>query len=72
MVIGIAGIFVLLILGFFMSSNHKYINYKIILSALIMQFCIGWFAIYSSYGKKILGILAQGMMKIISYGDQGS
>lgn len=69
--ISILGIFVLLAIAFLLSNNRKAINYRTVLGALSIQIALGAFILYVPFGRDLLKGLANGVQKVIDYGNEG-
>ncbi|QIW15334.1 nucleoside transporter NupC [Pasteurellaceae bacterium RH1A] len=65
------GIVVLLAIAFVFSSNKKAINLRVVLGALAIQIGIGALILYVPAGRDALGATADGVGKVISYGNEG-
>ncbi|AUI66457.1 MULTISPECIES: NupC/NupG family nucleoside CNT transporter [Glaesserella] len=65
------GIFVLLAIAFLLSNNKKAINYRTVLGALALQIGIAALILYVPVGRDALGAMANGVAKVISYGNEG-
>lgn len=67
----IVGMVVLLGIAYIFSNNKKAINYRTVIGALILQIGIGALVLYVPAGKTALLVAAEGVNKVISYGQQG-
>lgn len=65
------GIIVLLFIAFLFSSNRKAINFRTVLGALVLQIGIAALILYVPAGRDVLGAAADGVSKVISYGNEG-
>lgn len=65
------GIVVLLAIAFLFSNHKKSINYRTVFGALALQIAIGAFVLYVPAGRDALGAAANGVAKVISYGNEG-
>ncbi|OOS00181.1 nucleoside transporter NupC [Haemophilus paracuniculus] len=65
------GIAVLLLIAFLLSSNKKAINVRTVLGALVLQIGIGALILYVPAGREALLAAAEGVSKVISYGNDG-
>lgn len=65
------GMVVLLAIAFLFSSNRKAINFRTVLGALALQVGIGALILYVPVGRDALGAAADGVAKVISYGNEG-
>lgn len=71
MLTSLLGIFVLLAIAYSLSSNRKAINFRTVGGALLIQILIGAFILYVPAGRDILLSMANGVAKVISYGNEG-
>ncbi|MDU8924573.1 NupC/NupG family nucleoside CNT transporter [Pasteurellaceae bacterium LIM206] len=67
----ILGIVVLLAIAYLFSSNRKAINLRTVLGALLIQILIGALVLYVPAGRDALLAMAEGVAKVISYGNEG-
>lgn len=67
----ILGIVVLLLIAFLFSSNKKAISIRAVLGALALQVGIGALILYVPAGRDALNAMANGISKVISYGNEG-
>ncbi len=69
---GLIGIAVLVALGVLLSSNRKAINYRQVAIALALQCAIGALALFVPWGRRVFGILAEGVGEVLAYGQVGT
>ncbi len=69
--ISIIGIFVLLGIAYLLSNNRKAINFRTVGGALAIQISIGAFILYVPVGRDALLAMADGVSKVIGYGNEG-
>lgn len=69
---GLFGIVVLLALGILCSNDRKAINYRLVLTALVLQCAIGALALFVPLGRRAFGALADGVGDVLSYGQVGT
>lgn len=65
------GIIVLLFIAFLFSSNKRSISLRAVLGALALQIAIGALVLYVPAGRDVLNAMANGVAKVISYGNEG-
>ncbi len=65
------GIIVLLAIAFLFSNNKKAINFRTVFGALALQIGIAALILYVPVGRNALGAMAEGVAKVISYGNEG-
>lgn len=65
------GIFVLMFIAFLFSSNKRSISLRAVLGALTLQIAIGALVLYVPAGRDALNAMANGVAKVISYGNEG-
>lgn len=70
-VMSLVGMAVLLLVGFVLSKNKRAINWRTIIGAFAIQFCLGAFVLYIPIGKDVLSTISDGVSKVISYGNEG-
>lgn len=66
------GIFFILLISFCFSHNRKKINYRLIISSLIMQVIIALFVLKIPAGKKVVEMIAHGVTRIYQFADVGA
>ncbi|TCP95760.1 CNT family concentrative nucleoside transporter [Cricetibacter osteomyelitidis] len=69
--ISLLGIVVLLGIAFLLSNNRRAINFRTVFGALFIQIAIGALILYVPAGRHALQWLADGVAKIIAYGNEG-
>lgn len=69
--ISLAGICILFIIAFLLSSNRAAINWRTISVAFCLQFFIGAFALLIPFGKTVLNAVSGGVLSIITYANAG-
>ena len=67
----LAGMVVLCLIGCALSSNRRAINWRIVLSAFLLQLLFGAFVLYVSFGKAFLETLANGVLAVLSSAESG-
>ena len=69
--ISLLGIVVLLGIAYLLSNNRKAINFRTVFAALAIQVSLGAFILYVPIGRDALLAVANGVSKVISYGNEG-
>ena len=69
--ISLLGIVVLLGIAYLLSNNRKAINFRTVFGALTIQVSLGAFILYVPIGRDALLAVANGVSKVISYGNEG-
>ena len=67
----LVGMVVLCLIGYALSSNRRAINWRIVLSAFLLQLLFGAFVLYVSFGKAFLETLANGVLAVLSSAESG-
>lgn len=65
------GIVILLGIAFLLSNNKRAINFRTVFGALALQIGIAALILYVPVGRNALGAMADGVAKVISYGNEG-
>lgn len=68
----VIGIVTLLAIAFLLSNNRSAINLRTVLGALAIQIGIGALILYVETGQKVLLAVAEGVQKVINYGNDGA
>ena len=69
--ISLLGIVVLLGIAYLLSNNRKAINFRTVFGAIAIQVSLGAFILYVPIGRDALLAVANGVSKVISYGNEG-
>lgn len=69
--IGIAGLLVILGIAFLMSNDKKNVRFKPVAIMIGFQLVATWFLLGTDIGLKIIGVISKGFEKLISYGMEG-
>ncbi len=70
--INVIGIVVILLLAFIFSINKRRVNFRTIVSALFMQFVIGYLALCCGGGQRFLTAIANGISRLYQLADDGA
>jgi CNT family concentrative nucleoside transporter len=70
--IGIAGILVILLIAFLLSSNKRAIKLRVIGAAFALQAGIAVLVLYTSWGQAAIDAMATGVSNLLGYADQGT
>lgn len=68
---GLFGIFAILGLAYLMSNNKKRINWRTIISGLVLQVLTAVFVLKTPIGHQIFGWLGHSITKILEFADEG-
>ena len=68
---GIIGILVVFVIAIAFSSNRKAIQWRIVLSGLVVQVLLGFIVLKWDAGREGLMKLSEGIQKLISYANEG-
>lgn len=71
LVLNILGIFVVLGFIYLISMNRKEVKYKLILTALLVQFIIAGLLVKLPQGRSLIASVSKGVEKVLSYGSEG-
>ncbi|MES3100107.1 NupC/NupG family nucleoside CNT transporter [Sphingomonas faeni] len=72
LVIGLAGIAVILGIAVLLSSDRRAIRLRIVGAAFALQAGIAVLVLYSSFGKVVLGEMSGGVANLLSYSQKGT
>ena len=70
--LNILGIFVILCIAFIFSRKKSYIDFGLVLNALVLQFVIGFLVLKTTIGQTIVDKIATGVGKMYQFADIGS
>ncbi|HEX8414636.1 MAG TPA: nucleoside transporter C-terminal domain-containing protein [Sphingomicrobium sp.] len=71
-VLGIAGILVILGIAFALSTNRKGIRLRVVGAAFALQAAIAFLVLYTPWGRAAIGGMAQGVSNLLGYANQGT
>ncbi len=66
------GVALLILIGWLFSINRKSVNWRIVLSALVLQMGIGALVLFSDAGSAALKAIAETMTNILKFGNKGT
>jgi CNT family concentrative nucleoside transporter len=69
---GFVGFFVILGLAFLLSNNRKKINYRLVISGLILQLLLAIFVLKVPFGQQLFRNLGDGITALLGCSDQGA
>lgn len=70
--IGLAGIAVILLIAFALSNNRRAIRPRVVGAAFALQAGIAVMVLYAPWGKRVLEILSGGVASLLSYANKGT
>ena len=71
LLIGAAGIALLLVIAFALSSNRKHIRLRVVGAAFVMQAGIALLVLYVPAGKAVIAAMSQGVSNLLGYAQAG-
>jgi len=69
---GLLGIFFILGLAWLMSNNKKRVDYRLVISGLLLQLGFALFVLKTSLGETIFAYLGKGINKLLEFSDMGA
>ncbi|HLN21057.1 MAG TPA: nucleoside transporter C-terminal domain-containing protein [Bacteroidales bacterium] len=69
---GVLGILIILGLAFLWSNNRKRINYRVVITGLLLQVCLAVFILKVPLGQKIFYFLGQAINKLLDFSREGA
>jgi CNT family concentrative nucleoside transporter len=70
--LGIAGIAVILLIAFALSSNRRAIRPRVVGAAFALQAFIAWLVLYTSWGRAGIATLSNGVANLLAYANEGT
>src|SRR4051812_25908562 len=70
--LGVAGIIVILLIAFALSTNRRAIRPRVIGAAFALQAFIAWLVIYTSWGRAGIQGLSNGVANLLGYASKGT
>lgn len=68
---GLLGVFILLLVAYFLSSKRKAINLRTVGLAFLLQVLLGAFVLYLPFGKDVLSSITNGVQQVIDSAKAG-
>lgn len=68
---GLFGIVLLIFIAFLFSNSKKNINWRLIITAVILQIVFALFVLKTSIGQNIFGTISKGFVTILQFSSQG-
>ncbi len=65
------GMIVILGIAFLLSNNRKGINYRLVLSGLLLQFVLALFILKTEIGKNIFGVIGHAIESLLEFSREG-
>jgi CNT family concentrative nucleoside transporter len=72
LLLGIAGIAVILLIAFALSSNRRAIRPRVVGAAFALQAFIAWLVLYTTWGRAGIATLSNGVANLLGYATQGT
>jgi concentrative nucleoside transporter, CNT family len=69
---GIAGILVILAIAFLLSSNKRAIRLRVVAAAFVLQAGLAWLVLKAEWGRAAIGAMAQGVSNLLGYANKGT
>ncbi|MFM2206194.1 MAG: hypothetical protein RL213_169 [Bacteroidota bacterium] len=69
---GLIGFFFILGLAFLLSNNRKAINYRLVISGLVLQLALALFILKTSVGQAIFATLGGWITRLLEFSDKGA
>jgi CNT family concentrative nucleoside transporter len=70
--LGVAGIAVILLIAFALSTNRKAIRIRVVGAAFALQAFIAWLVLWTSWGKAAILTLSAGVANLLAYAGKGT
>lgn len=70
--VGVLGFVAILATAYAMSNNRKSINYRLVLSGLLLQFCLAVFVLRIEIGQALFRNIGDGITALLHYSDEGA
>ena len=70
--IGLAGILVILAIAFLLSTNRKAIRLRVVGAAFALQVAMAVLVLYTATGKQVIGKMAEGVSALLGYAHEGT
>ena len=70
--IGLLGVVAILGTAFLMSNNRKRINYRLVISGLLLQFLLAVFILKSDFGRDLFRTIGDFITQLLHFSDEGA
>ena len=70
--IGLVGFVVILGLAYLMSNNRKMINYRLVISGLLLQLVLAVFVLKIPFGQELFRQVGDGITALLGFSDEGA
>jgi len=70
--LGVAGIIVILLIAFALSTNRRAIRIRVVGAAFLLQAFIAWLVLYTSWGRAGILDLSAGVSDLLGYATEGT
>ncbi len=70
--IGLLGIIVLLGVAYALSANRRWIRWRVVGAAFVLQVVIAYFALYNDIGKMVIAGMSTGVANLLGYANAGT
>jgi concentrative nucleoside transporter, CNT family len=70
--LGIAGILVILVIAFVLSSNRRAIRLRVVAAAFALQAFVAWLVLWTSWGRAGIQSLSNGVANLLGYATKGT
>ncbi len=70
--IGLLGVVSILGVAFLMSNNRKAINYRLVVSGLLLQLCMALFVLKVEFGQQLFRQIGDGITALLHFSDAGA
>ncbi len=72
LLIGLAGMALILAIAILFSSNRRAIRLRVVVPAFALQAGIAWLVLYVSWGKRVLEWMSGGVSNLLGYANKGT
>lgn len=69
---GILGIAILVAIAFLFSGNKKSINWRLVITGIVLQFLAGFLILKVSFVAQIFSTVSEGFVKFLSFSEEGA
>src|SRR6185437_7275141 len=70
--LGVAGVAVILLIAFALSTNRRAIRIRVVGAAFLLQAFIAWRVLYTSWGRAVILELSAGVSDLLGYATEGT
>lgn len=69
---GLIGVVLILLIAFLLSNNRRAINYRLVVTGLLLQLGLAFFILKVPFGQRLFAGIGRAITKLLSFSDEGA